>query len=272
MKEILNSLRLQINERLNSPLFGSFIIAWVCWNHRLLFVLFSSQPVEKRFEFIDSQIYATGWNVWNNGVIKPVLSAILFIYLYPIISKHFYAYWLKRQVELKELRDNIESATLLTREESRAFRMAMIKIREEYEETINRQAAEIEALKKNSTDNEFGQLRKEAENIDQIKHDRVKYATEINKLVTQGTEIISLAQRSQSGIQGVQLAEVASWVTRLGELIRKIYGVESQQFTDYTKAVATQNFYIIHSNNHNQIAMVLGIAKSMARDLEQSPT
>jgi hypothetical protein len=269
MKEIFNSLQLQINDRLSSPLFGSFIVAWVSWNNRLLFVLFSNQPVEKRFDFIDKQIYPTAWDVWNSGVIKPTLSAILFIYLYPIISKHFYGYWLKRQVELKKLRDTIESAALLTVEESRAFRMAMIKIREEYESTINRQAAEIEALRKNSPDNEFGQLRKEAENIDQTKHDRAKFTSEINNLVDQGTQILMLAQGSPSPIAGVQLSEIASWVTRLGEVIRKIYGVESQQFTDYTKAVATQNFYNIHSNWHNQIAMVLGIAKSMARDLEQ---
>lgn len=270
MKEILNSVRLQINERLNSPLFGSFFVAWVGWNHRLLFVLFSSQPVEKRFEFIDTQIYPTAWVVWNDGIIKPVLSAILFIYLYPIISKHFYGYWLKKQVELKTLRDGIESATLLTLEESRSFRMAMIKIREEYEGTINRLAAELDALKKNSNQDEleFGKLRTEAQNNDQLNNDRSKFSSEIKKLVNQGTSILMMAQSSPDIIKGVQLSEIASWVTRVGEMIRKIYGVESQQFTDYTKAVATQNFYNIHSNYHNQIAMVLGIAKSMARDLE----
>ena len=274
MKDILNSVRLQINERLSSPLFGSFVVAWMGWNHRLLLVLFSSQPVEKRFEFIDSHIYPATWNVWNDGVIKPAFSAILFIYLYPVISKHFYGYWLKKQRELKELRDTIESATLLTLDESRAFRLSMIKIREEYEGTINRQAAEIEALKKNSNQEEIesGKLRQKAASIDQQNNDRSKFAAEINKLVAQGTQILTVAQGAQSSIQGVQLADIASWVTRLGEAIRKIYGVESQQFADYTKAVATQNFYSIHSNYHNQIAMVLGIAKSMARDLEQGQT
>jgi hypothetical protein len=66
----------------------------------------------------------------------PCFDSNFFIYLYPIISKHFYGYWLRQQQKLKELRDKIEDATLLTREESHAIRLEIINARDEYEKTI----------------------------------------------------------------------------------------------------------------------------------------
>lgn len=150
MKDVINSIRLQISERLNSPLFGSFVISWVAWNHRLLAVLFSGLPVNEKFTLIDTKLYPDNWTIWKTSAILPFSTAVLFILLYPVISKFFYAYWLRRNNELKQLRDNIENATLLTREESHALRMAMIKIKDEYEETINRQSMEIETLKRNA--------------------------------------------------------------------------------------------------------------------------
>jgi hypothetical protein len=269
MKDIFDSIRLQIYERLSSPLFGSFVAAWVGWNYRFLFVMFSGLPVDKKFEFVDSRLYVTGWDIWSRGIIEPTLTAILFIYLYPIISRHFYGYWLKKNVELKKLRDDIENTALLTREESYAMRMEMIKAGEKYEETIRRQAAEIEALKKSSTRAESSQLREKASQLDKIKDDNNKLLLKANDIVVQGTSILSMAQRLQSSMQGVELAEVSSWVTRLGELILKIYGEKSQRYADYSKALATQNFYNIHSNWNAHIAQMLGVAKSITYDLEK---
>lgn len=149
MTNILESVRVQIYERLSSPIFGSFVISWACWNYRFLLVLLLSRsPVEKRFDFIDAHLYTSWGEPWNTCVIKPALTAILFVLLYPRVSKFFYREWLQKQVETKELRDKIEKATLLTREESHAIQMRMIKLRDEYEETIKSQADEIETLKR----------------------------------------------------------------------------------------------------------------------------
>src|SRR4051812_5718839 len=37
MKDFLDSLRSQIGDRINSPIFGSFVITWLCWNHQYFF-------------------------------------------------------------------------------------------------------------------------------------------------------------------------------------------------------------------------------------------
>jgi F0F1-type ATP synthase membrane subunit b/b' len=267
MKDIIDSIRMQIYERLSNPLFGAFIVSWTCWNYRFLFVLFSILPVTERFELIDHRIYTTWLEVLCHCVIGPVCTAILYVLLYPRVSKFFYKDWLQKQVEIKELRDEIEKATLLTREESQAIQMKILKVKEEYEEMIKSLTAENEALKKNSSSDEFKQLRNEVQLIEKRKNDSEK--NEIADLVQQGVQILLLAQRSQSGLQGVELADVQSWVTRLGGIIRRIYGEKSQYFADYTKAVATNNFYNINSNWNAHIAQLVGVAKGISQVLEK---
>jgi hypothetical protein len=147
MKDILSSLRLQIYERLSSPLFGSFVIAWICWNHRLLSVLFSGLPVSERFQFIDSVLLRTTWGAWSQCFVYPAASALAFIFIYPYPSKWILGFWLRRQNDAKALRDEIDGKTVLTREESQAIRMKALNANLKNEETIRQLRDELETAK-----------------------------------------------------------------------------------------------------------------------------
>ena len=85
-------------------------------------------PVRERFDFIDHQLYPIWWETLNDGLIKPALTAILFILLYPRVSNFFLRDWLQKQVETKALRDDIEKETMLTKAESRAILMKSYKM------------------------------------------------------------------------------------------------------------------------------------------------
>jgi hypothetical protein len=91
---------------------------------------------------------------------------------------------------------------------------------------------------------------------------------EINSLIELGAKIIRSASNSDSGFEGDQISEVMSWVTRLGQLIRKLYGENSQHFENYKKAISTENFYTIHSNWYGHVSQVHGIAITVKHDLE----
>jgi hypothetical protein len=147
MKEIIDSIRLQIHERLSSPLFGSLLLAWIGWNHRFLTVLFSNLPVKERFDIIDNQLYATDWDKWGKALVCPVVTALLFILVYPYPAKWLYGYWHRRQREQKEIRDQIEAATLLTVEESLTIRKEVYRIQVERDETIRRLQSENRSLR-----------------------------------------------------------------------------------------------------------------------------
>ena len=92
--------------------------------------------------------------------------------------------------------------------------------------------------------------------------------TEINSFVDIGTKIVNRAMSADSGFEGSELAEVTSWVTRLGQLIRKLYGTDSQQFSNYNQALKTDSFYNIHSNSYAQVSQMLGISMSVKHDYD----
>lgn len=91
---------------------------------------------------------------------------------------------------------------------------------------------------------------------------------EIDSIVEIGMAIVLKASVASSALGGNDLAEVSSWVTRLGQLVRKLYTTESQQFDNYSIALKTQNFYSIHSNWYAQVSQMQGVALSIKHDYE----
>lgn len=90
---------------------------------------------------------------------------------------------------------------------------------------------------------------------------------EIEDLVTVGQRLHQVAATSSSAVGGDQLAELAMWVTRLGQLIQKLYGEKSQHLASYNRALATSSFYTLHSNYYEHFTQVFGIAKAIQHDI-----
>lgn len=91
---------------------------------------------------------------------------------------------------------------------------------------------------------------------------------EIDDLLETGEKILAVALRSSSSLKGQELANVSSWVTRLGRLIRQLYGTDSQHFQAYSDALKINYFYNIHSNQNAQIAQMQGVIISIKHDAE----
>ncbi|MCX6899760.1 MAG: hypothetical protein NT105_13810 [Verrucomicrobia bacterium] len=147
MKNLLESIRVHIYDRLSSPLFGAFCIAWLAWNHQYLLILCSDEHIVDRLELSRTAIFPDGWSIARRGFIYPFLSGAVFILVYPHVSRLFYGYWLRRQLETKQTRDKIENATLLTLEESRKLRVSMAQAQSKYDEEISRLVETNKALR-----------------------------------------------------------------------------------------------------------------------------
>jgi hypothetical protein len=91
---------------------------------------------------------------------------------------------------------------------------------------------------------------------------------EINSIIDLGTKIVQQASVAGGTVEGENLAMISSWVTRLGQLIRKLYGESSQHFDNYNRAISTDSFYIIHCNHYGHISQVQGIALTVKHDIE----
>lgn len=94
-----------------------------------------------------------------------------------------------------------------------------------------------------------------------------RITSEIDSLVEVGTRLNSRASVSSNGIEGEELVEVATWVTRLGQLIRNLYGEKSQHFDSYSRALETVNFYSLHSNYYGHFTQMVGVAKAIKHDV-----
>lgn len=95
-----------------------------------------------------------------------------------------------------------------------------------------------------------------------------RITTEVDDLVKVGERLHQSVYLSSSSIRGDELAELAMWVTRLGQLIRKLYGETSQHFVSYSNALSTNNFYNLHSNYYAHFTQVFGVAKAVQHDIK----
>lgn len=91
---------------------------------------------------------------------------------------------------------------------------------------------------------------------------------EINSIIDTGEAILQKASRAGSSLKGSDLAEVSSWVTRLGQLLRKLYGENSQHYENYNRAISIDSFYTINSNWYGHVSQVQGVALTVKHDIE----
>ena len=95
-----------------------------------------------------------------------------------------------------------------------------------------------------------------------------KIDTEVLSLLDAGKRILNVAVSASSRIKGEDLSEVTSWVVRLGQLIRRLYGENSQHYESYKSALATNLFYTLHSNHNAHFSQMLGLATTIKHDLD----
>jgi len=91
---------------------------------------------------------------------------------------------------------------------------------------------------------------------------------EITTLIRIGEELIAKAKGSDSNLDD-DIGKAASWVTRTGEMIRRLYPADSQHLASYTTCVSDYNFNILHSNYYAHLSTVTGLLRGVQHELEQ---
>ncbi len=137
-EDLIKTVKAQLYDRLTSPLLGCFLLSWVIWNYKFIFTLFSEMKTEEKFKFIESYIYAGHYSHFIYGLLLPFITTLFFIFIYPYPAKFAYAFFRKRQVELKEIQQKIDDETPLTREEARKIRSDAVKMSIEFEQEIEK--------------------------------------------------------------------------------------------------------------------------------------
>lgn len=152
-EQIFGSIRNQIDERLSNPLAGSFLLSWCLWNYKFFVILFSAEGVAKTFELIDVIVFPDVQSVLLKGVVYPLVTSALYIFIYPYPARYVYEFSRTRQREISEIKRRIEEETPLTIEESRRIRSELARIESEYAEQLDRKNREVERLKSQISNN-----------------------------------------------------------------------------------------------------------------------
>lgn len=152
LDDIFQATRQSLLERLASPLLGSFVLAWCMWNWKFLVILFSSATVTQTFALIQRIVFPGTLEIILYGVLLPLISALLYVFVYPYPARYVYEFTLKRQHELNETKKRIADETPLTVEESRRLRADYVeyerkqkKIIADLHEEVTRLNAALEA-------------------------------------------------------------------------------------------------------------------------------
>lgn len=149
-KSILNTL----NERISSPLIGGYIISWILWNYKTVFVLLSTKSIEDKFYFINNIIYHGDLHFIVSGLFVPLIFSLFFIFAFPYPEKLIYKFWHRRKKELRDEKQKIDDEKLLTVAESRDLYEKTIKIESEYYENLEKKDLEIKKLKEIISNND----------------------------------------------------------------------------------------------------------------------
>lgn len=121
MGDFWKDFKFQISERLTNPLLGSFIASWFIWNWNLPLVLLFGNGYSERLQVVQSLIDVSGayyFQLWA----YPLVSAGVFILVYPFVARLVYWYWESQQKKIKAMRQKIEDETPITQEEATRLR------------------------------------------------------------------------------------------------------------------------------------------------------
>lgn len=145
MKEVLNSIKVGLLQRIESPLVGSFGVFFVLFNWRGISVfLFSSKPVEERLAYIEQTYSHSCYYLW-----LPLLFALVLTFAHPLIGYWITKYLMWIEAKKQSLRQTLKNQELAELLLIRTKEAELDKIEDEKERRtlrINAEKTRIEGL------------------------------------------------------------------------------------------------------------------------------
>ncbi len=118
LKDIWASLVAGVQERTTNPLSFSFIASWCLWNFKLIFILTGDGTTAERLTAVDA-LYPLTWSTYiGHALGAPLVTALLYVFVYPSISAMVIESYRKKQVAIANKVKEIEGNRLRTVEET----------------------------------------------------------------------------------------------------------------------------------------------------------
>ncbi len=154
IRDLADSLKLTMYERVTSPMAGVFLLSWLTFNWKApLILIWGEAPIKDRIDFISTN-YLVDQNTY---IYYPLYSTIVILILYPMISLGPFYWWHWSSALKTKLRQKIDGGILLTKEQSTEIMNKIFHTKEEHRKEIESHIQESDYLReriKSLQDNE----------------------------------------------------------------------------------------------------------------------
>lgn len=121
MDELINAFKAQMYDRARSPFLAAFSFSWATWNLKTLIIAFSSSAISLKLQLIN-QLYPAWIFYLMQWVVYPLISASVFILVYPLIAMGAFWYWNLLNNKIKKIQLRQDGEVPASPEEARKLR------------------------------------------------------------------------------------------------------------------------------------------------------
>lgn len=137
--DILESIKSNFKDRIESPLSGAFCVSWVLWNYKFFVVIFSNMEPGAKFHYIEQSL----WNPWYIALIffffGPLATALFYIFIYPVPARWALKFSLESKRDIQEIRLAAEGKRPISEEEAMELRVKYIHKADDLENQLKNQ-------------------------------------------------------------------------------------------------------------------------------------
>lgn len=157
MEDIIKSIKAELYDRAVSPLSGALIVSWCIWNYKVIFVLFSSEIMQYKLNYLDVfyskpilisffNISLTLSNSIASGIVGPVITAFSYLIIYPVFAVPVYMFSLWVKTFYERAKNFHRRNKLLTFEQSMELHKKISEIEKQKEEEHKNYLQRIEEM------------------------------------------------------------------------------------------------------------------------------
>lgn len=209
IKEITNSIRATLYQRISSPLYGTYICSWSIYNWELVLpLIFGTKKFDDKI--IDFKLglspEATGFEY--HTVIVPLIITAVLLAIQPLLQRFIFIYTEWNKSEGLKKRDQYSKETMLTLDQSNELRASVQKIQQFHQEVLKNKEEEISEYKR--------QLDSKDQSINSVNNNNLALINENSRLESEKSELsVNLV-----AVKG-ELSDLESKYKRLGKLLSK---------------------------------------------------
>lgn len=147
MDSFFDSIRQHVSDRMTSPLGGAIFISWCGWNYKFIVILISGMSPVEKFNLIGAVLFVQPSDYFLQGLLYPVVTALLYIFVYPFPARFIYEFSLSQKRKLKETMQKSYNETPMTLEDSRHIRLEHRSEITKLESDIDQKESHVKRLK-----------------------------------------------------------------------------------------------------------------------------